>query len=164
MWRITPGLQRSCEADALLSRRRAPNGRSRLIVVTLLAGGGLYGTSPPPHPRLETLEWATRTSELIVIGRPIRVDPDVVRTDDSRFEEEVTIKVERVLTGTFSGSELTYRWKPTRRTPYMKYWLEREEGTRCQLGLSHVVLSELGRALIQSGQSEFSALGASRAL
>ncbi|MEP6539970.1 MAG: hypothetical protein ABJF23_31880 [Bryobacteraceae bacterium] len=96
-----------------------------MAVLIMLATTGAKGNSSPPITINQSLEWATRTSELIVIGRPISVRPDVVRKDDFRFEEDVTINVERVLAGEFNKTSLTFRWKPDRRV-YMKYWLEQE--------------------------------------
>ena len=72
-----------------------------------------------------TVEWLTRTSELIFIGRPISVFPDVVRPGDVRFDEDATINIERVLTGDLTDETLTFRWRPDRRS-YMKYLLEQE--------------------------------------
>ena len=105
-------------------RRRARYRRS--ILLAILATADLGATTPPPTTITESLEWMTRTSELIVIGRPISVSPDVVRADDSRFEEDATIKVERVLAGELSETSLTFRWRPDRRV-YMKYWLQLEK-------------------------------------
>lgn len=113
-------------ADTLPIRCRMLGPYCRLIVLLILAISGAKGTSPPPTNVTESLEWATRTSELIVIGRPISVYPDAVRKDDSRFEEDVTIKVQRVVAGEFGETSLTFRWKPNRRI-YMKYWLEQEK-------------------------------------
>jgi hypothetical protein len=108
------------------SQRRERGFSCCAILLALLAPTGLGATSPPPTSIAESLEWITRTSELIVVGRPISVYPDVVRTNDDRFDEDVTVKVERVLAGELNEASLTFRWRPDRRI-YMKYWLELEK-------------------------------------
>lgn len=97
-----------------------------MILLAILATADTRATTPAPTCIKDSLEWMTRTSDLIVIGRPISVSPDVVRMDDSRFEEDATIKVERVLAGEFSETSLTFRWQPNRKV-YMKYWLDQEK-------------------------------------
>jgi hypothetical protein len=110
----------------------APNPRTRRgryccsILLAILAAPLLRASSPPPTSVCESLEWLTRTSELIVIGRPISVSPDVVRTDGSHFDEDAKIKIERVLAGELADRTVTFRWRPDRRV-YMKYWLEQEK-------------------------------------
>jgi hypothetical protein len=73
-------------------------------------------TSPPPTSIEDSLEWTTRTSELIVLGKPLHVSQDT--HDDSSlqpyFEENVTIAVDRVLLGVYSSSMLVFRWTTVR--------------------------------------------------
>jgi len=108
-----------------LERRSGRVGYLCSITIAILATPLLSASSPPPTSVCDSLEWLTRTSELIVIGRPISVSPDVIRQDDAHFDEDATIKIERVLAGDLSDQTLTFRWRPDRRV-YMKYWLEQE--------------------------------------
>jgi len=110
----------------VLERRARRVGYLCSIPFAIFATPLLYASTPPPISVCNSLEWLTRTNELIVIGRPISVSPDVVRTDDVRFDEDATIKIERVLAGDLSEQTLTFRWRPDRRI-YMKYWLEQEK-------------------------------------
>lgn len=111
-------------ADSDPTRCKKRGSFLRLVLIAILATLDL-GATTLPISITESLEWMTRTSELIVIGRPVGVSPDLIRTNDSRFEEDATIKVERVLAGELSEANLTFRWQPDRRV-YMKYWLVQE--------------------------------------
>ena len=86
----------------------------RLAVLCFLAAFSLDGTSPPPVEIADSLEWMTWDSDLVVLGYPRKVEPDVARTNDSMFEEQVTIDVRRVLYGSYDSDSLSFRWETNR--------------------------------------------------
>ncbi len=107
-----------------------PQGRRRtterwfLIVLAVLAASPSMGTSLLPSTIEDSLEWTTRNSELIVLGRPLQVNQDV-HDENSRwppvqFEEHVTISVDRVLLGVSHSPSLAFRWS-TDRSHTMQY-------------------------------------------
>ena len=100
--------------------RTRPNRRRPLAVLCLLVASTVSGTSPPPVEVAESLEWMTWDSDLIVLGYPKKVEPDVIRTNDSTFQEQVTIDVKRVLYGSYATDSLSFRWE-TMRAKSMKY-------------------------------------------
>jgi hypothetical protein len=94
---------------------RTPANRHRpLAVLCLLAAFSLRGTTPPPIEVAESLEWMTWDSDLIVLGYPHKVEPDVIPTNDSMFGEQVTIDVKRVLYGSYDADSLSFRWETNR--------------------------------------------------
>lgn len=80
----------------------------------IFVASGLSETKPVPIDVAESLEWMTWDSDLIVLGFPRSVVPDVIQMNDSVFDEQVTIDVKRVLYGSHNSESLTFQWKTDR--------------------------------------------------
>jgi hypothetical protein len=98
-----------------------------LAAIWFLVASSLSGTSKRGFEIADSLEWMTWDSDLIVLGYPRSVTPDVIRTNDSVFEEQVTVDVKRVLYGSYNAGSLTFRWKTTR-AKSMKVEVDLTEG------------------------------------
>jgi hypothetical protein len=72
---------------------------------------------PPPIEIADSLEWMTWDCDLIVLGHPYKLQPDVTAVDDRTLEAQATIQVTRVLYGTFGADSLSFYWKADRVTP-----------------------------------------------
>ena len=98
-------------------RRKSRTPRTHRVLVfcfCALATSPANGGSSPPIRVDESLEWTTRNSALIVLGHPLKIDPDIIHDDYSRLEEDVTISVERVLLGDYNANSLTFRCQTDR--------------------------------------------------
>jgi hypothetical protein len=85
-----------------------------LAALCVLVAFVLNGNTPPPIEVADSLEWMTWDSDLIVLGSPRSVVPDVIQTNDSMFEEQVTVVVKRVLYGSYNSETLNFQWKTNR--------------------------------------------------
>ncbi len=92
----------------------------QVLIALYLFGLSVSTATTIPTQVAESLEWITRSSDLIILGRPLKVSPDVIHMGNAKFDEDVTMDVERVLLGTYTAKELTFRWN-TDRVQSMKH-------------------------------------------
>ncbi len=85
-----------------------------LAALCFMVASNLVGTVPPLVEMVDTLEWMIWDCDLIVLGHPRSVTPDVIQTSDSVFEEQAVVDVTRVLLGSYTADSLTFHWKTTR--------------------------------------------------
>lgn len=136
-----------------------------LVAGYLVASGTLMGQTvrPPPPPIrdpapmevADSLEWLTWDCDLIVLGYPHRLQPDVMRIDDRTFEAQATIEVQRVLYGEYNAGSLSFSWKTDRVTPMdnrpQLFFLKRSSSQR---GESYPTLWTLRRSVLPSASSQ----------